>query len=235
MTEQTLIHGVSADLLKKWHRDLDACQKAIWLSGCRPRVPSGFDPAYVEDAQHSLKEIELAISIAGKVPEPVAWDYRNTYMGDHLSYHRRDHYHRPQYSAHEHDYVKGAPLYGAPVIAQTIVGDEQVGVVLSEAEMGIGFDRKYGPVLWFGQRRQPGPLYQRQFDPTEVLGLLELMAGVCEKAQLLIDSTNTLHAEHAENLLNNALDACNEVPPIDDANERDGWHTVYDRIRNILK
>lgn len=37
--------------LKQVHRDLDACQKVIWLVG-------GFDPAYCEDAQARLKDIE---------------------------------------------------------------------------------------------------------------------------------------------------------------------------------
>lgn len=52
---------VSVDQLKKIHRDLDACQKVIWLAGCRPHVPSGFDPSYVYDAQERLKEIELLL------------------------------------------------------------------------------------------------------------------------------------------------------------------------------
>lgn len=55
---------VTADWLKKVHRDLDACQKVIWLAGCRPRVPSGFDPAYCEDAQARLKEIDEHIAHA---------------------------------------------------------------------------------------------------------------------------------------------------------------------------
>ncbi|EWC40174.1 hypothetical protein [Stutzerimonas stutzeri] len=52
---------VSVELLKKIHRDLDACQKVIWLAGCRPQVPSGFDPSYVTDAQERLKEIEALL------------------------------------------------------------------------------------------------------------------------------------------------------------------------------
>ncbi len=49
---------VSVEQLKKIHRELDACQKVIWLAGCRPRVPNGFDPAYVTGAQEQLKVIE---------------------------------------------------------------------------------------------------------------------------------------------------------------------------------
>lgn len=52
--------------LKKWHRDLDACQKVMWLRG-------GFDPAYCMDAQDCLKEMEgvLACPVppAGGMPE----------------------------------------------------------------------------------------------------------------------------------------------------------------------
>lgn len=48
---------VSVEQLKKIHRDLDACQKVIWLAGCRPRGYC-FDPSYVTDAQERLKEIE---------------------------------------------------------------------------------------------------------------------------------------------------------------------------------
>ena len=55
---------VTADWLKTVHRDLDACQKVIWLAGCRPRVPGGFDPAYCEDAQARLKEIDEHIARA---------------------------------------------------------------------------------------------------------------------------------------------------------------------------
>ena len=49
---------VSVQQLQKIHRDLDACQKVIWLAGCRPHVPNGFDLSYVTDAQERLKEIE---------------------------------------------------------------------------------------------------------------------------------------------------------------------------------
>lgn len=51
---------VSVEQLKKIHRDLDACQKVIWLAGCGPRG-YGFDPSYVTDAQERLKEIEAAL------------------------------------------------------------------------------------------------------------------------------------------------------------------------------
>jgi hypothetical protein len=53
---------VSVEQLKKIHRDLDACQKVIWLAGCRPRVPNGFDPSYVTEAQERLKEIEALLA-----------------------------------------------------------------------------------------------------------------------------------------------------------------------------
>lgn len=52
---------VSVEQLQKIHRELDACQKVIWLAGCRPRVPNGFDPAYVTGAQEQLKVIEELI------------------------------------------------------------------------------------------------------------------------------------------------------------------------------
>ncbi|MFU6893279.1 hypothetical protein ACM76Q_10760 [Pseudomonas aeruginosa] len=55
---------VSVEQLKKIHRDLDACQKVIWLAGCRPRVPNGFDPAYVTGAQEQLKVIEDLLASA---------------------------------------------------------------------------------------------------------------------------------------------------------------------------
>lgn len=60
--------SVPLEQLKKWHRDLDACQKVIWLAGCRPRVPGGFDPAYVEDAQASIAQMDAAMS----APQPPA-------------------------------------------------------------------------------------------------------------------------------------------------------------------
>lgn len=48
---------VPIDRLKAVHRDLDACQKVIWLAGVGNKG-YGFDPSYCEDAQARLKEIE---------------------------------------------------------------------------------------------------------------------------------------------------------------------------------
>lgn len=47
--------------------------------------------------------------------QPVAWLYRGTCIGDQVSLVRVDHSWRPQYSTSEHDYIKGLPLYAAPV------------------------------------------------------------------------------------------------------------------------
>ncbi len=58
---------VSVEQLKKIHRDLDACQKVIWLAGCRPRG-YGFDPSYVTDAQERLKEIEALLEEQAPAP-----------------------------------------------------------------------------------------------------------------------------------------------------------------------
>lgn len=60
-TQAAELRLVSVEQLKKIHRELDACQKVIWLAGCRPQVPSGFDPAYVTGAQEQLKQIEAVI------------------------------------------------------------------------------------------------------------------------------------------------------------------------------
>lgn len=54
---------VTAGWLKTVRRDLDACQKVIWLAGCGPRG-YGFDPAYCEGAQARLKEIDEHIERA---------------------------------------------------------------------------------------------------------------------------------------------------------------------------
>lgn len=54
---------VNADWLRKVHRDLDACQKVIWLAGCGSRG-YGFDPAYCEGAQARLREIDEQIARA---------------------------------------------------------------------------------------------------------------------------------------------------------------------------
>ncbi|MFU3873548.1 hypothetical protein ACM7HL_12880 [Pseudomonas aeruginosa] len=61
-TPATDLRLVSVEQLQKIHRELDACQKVIWLAGCRPRVPNGFDPAYVTGAQEQLKVIEALIA-----------------------------------------------------------------------------------------------------------------------------------------------------------------------------
>lgn len=50
--------------------------------------------------------------------EPLAWLYKNTNMGNELSFQRLDHYYRPYTASGEHDYVKGIALYAeqpAPV------------------------------------------------------------------------------------------------------------------------
>jgi hypothetical protein len=54
---------VSVEQLNKIHRELDACQKAIWLAGCGQRG-YGFDPAYVTGAQEQLKQIEAILTAA---------------------------------------------------------------------------------------------------------------------------------------------------------------------------
>lgn len=55
--------NVSIDWLKQVHRDLDACQKVIWLAGVKPRG-HGLDPAYCTDAQARLAEIDALIANA---------------------------------------------------------------------------------------------------------------------------------------------------------------------------
>lgn len=65
---------VSVEQLQKIHRELDACQKVIWLAGCGQRG-YGFDPSYVTGAQEQLQGIEALINAAapvaqaGQVPE----------------------------------------------------------------------------------------------------------------------------------------------------------------------
>lgn len=46
-------------------------------------------------------------------------------------------------------------------IAGDSAGQEPIGKVLSDAEMGVGFDRRMGPVIWFGTL-QPGFIYAAQ-------------------------------------------------------------------------
>lgn len=63
-TAATDLRLVSVEQLQKIHRELDACQKVIWLAGCRPRVPNGFDPAYVTGALEQLEVIENLLASA---------------------------------------------------------------------------------------------------------------------------------------------------------------------------
>lgn len=58
--EQQETVRVPVETLRHIHRDLDSCQKVIWLAGCRPHG-YGFDPTYVSDAQARLKEIEALL------------------------------------------------------------------------------------------------------------------------------------------------------------------------------
>ncbi|MBO8300397.1 hypothetical protein [Pseudomonas aeruginosa] len=63
--------------------------------------------ARVAELESKLAELEMQA--------PVAFLYRGTDMGDQLTIIRLDHYWRPKYSTEEHDYIKGIPLYAAPV------------------------------------------------------------------------------------------------------------------------
>ncbi len=54
---------VDREWLKRLHRDLDACQKVIWL-GLR-----GADPAYCQDAQDRLKEIDELLAQPAEAEE----------------------------------------------------------------------------------------------------------------------------------------------------------------------
>lgn len=63
---------VSVEQLNKIHRELDACQKAIWLAGCGQRG-YGFDPAYVTGAQEQLKQIEALLAAAPAQGQQVEW------------------------------------------------------------------------------------------------------------------------------------------------------------------
>lgn len=65
--DQTQV-AVSLGQLRAIHRDLDACQKVIWLAGVRPRG-YGFDPAYCSDAQARLSEIDTLIASVGAQAE----------------------------------------------------------------------------------------------------------------------------------------------------------------------
>lgn len=56
---------VPVEAMQRIHNTLDACQKVIWLAGCRPRG-YGFDPVYVSDAQDRLKEIEAMLGKEGE-------------------------------------------------------------------------------------------------------------------------------------------------------------------------
>ncbi|MDZ4337152.1 MAG: hypothetical protein U1A62_26085 [Pseudomonas sp.] len=62
----------SLEWLKQVRRDLDACQKVIWLAGCRPQVPGGFDPSYVTAAQARLQEIDALIATAQQPSAPMS-------------------------------------------------------------------------------------------------------------------------------------------------------------------
>ncbi len=52
----------------------------------------------------------------------------------------------------------------APAEDVRAVVEEPVGKVLSDAEMGIGYDRKFGRVIWFGPL-EPGLLYRHPQRP----------------------------------------------------------------------
>lgn len=65
-TAATELCLVSVEQLNKIHRELDACQKVIWLAGCGKRG-YGFDQAYVTGAQEQLKVIE------GLIAQPSGW------------------------------------------------------------------------------------------------------------------------------------------------------------------
>lgn len=57
---------VTTDWLKQLHRDLDACQKVIWLG------LDGADPSYCRDAQARLKEIDALLAQPEQAAQPPA-------------------------------------------------------------------------------------------------------------------------------------------------------------------
>lgn len=81
MSEKVL---VDREALLRIHRDLDACQKTIWLAGVRPRG-YGFDPAYVEDAQARLKEIDALLAAAPAAPVVQAEQESSIFNGDNAA------------------------------------------------------------------------------------------------------------------------------------------------------
>lgn len=54
MTDTKMV-SVPLEQLNQWRRDLDACQRVIWLAG-------GFDPAYCKDAQACLVQMDAALA-----------------------------------------------------------------------------------------------------------------------------------------------------------------------------
>lgn len=90
--------------------------------------------ARVAELESKLAELEMQA--------PVAFLYRGTDMGDQLTIIRLDHYWRPKYSTEEHDYIKGIPLYAAPVAqAQHSVPElDQSRSALTEAQMRRLYD-----------------------------------------------------------------------------------------------
>lgn len=58
---------VTTDWLKQLHRDLDACQKVIWLG------LDGADPSYCRDAQARLKEIDALLAQPEQATPAAKW------------------------------------------------------------------------------------------------------------------------------------------------------------------
>ncbi|BFG81874.1 hypothetical protein [Pseudomonas phage PP21] len=99
--------SIPKEVLELWCKDRDA------FLASHPAVEQACGDerddtlARVEVLESNLAELEMQV--------PVAFLYRGTDMGDQLTLIRLDHYWRPKYSTKEHDYIKGIPLYAAPV------------------------------------------------------------------------------------------------------------------------
>ncbi|MES4685381.1 hypothetical protein ACSLV1_31930 [Pseudomonas aeruginosa] len=123
-----------ADQLREaleWRKENQAGQRELLRSVTAERDAA---LARVAELESKLAELEMQA--------PVAFLYRGTDMGDQLTIIRLDHYWRPKYSTEEHDYIKGIPLYAAPVAqAQHSVPElDQSRSALTEAQMRRLYD-----------------------------------------------------------------------------------------------